>query len=61
MEAEQEAPVRTEDRAYLERTVFGIQTDLDVLLMPENVEAMRQDIIDIVTRCTRALERRNAA
>jgi len=53
--------MRTDERAYLDVIVHGIQCDLDVLTMPENVEAMRQDITDIITRCTRALERRNAA
>lgn len=53
--------MRNEERAALERTAFGIQCDLDILLMPENAEVMREEITDIVTRCTRALERRNAA
>lgn len=53
--------MRTDERADLDRLIFGIQCDLDVLLLPENVEAARQDIHDIIARCTRALERRNAA
>lgn len=53
--------MRTDERSDLDRLVFGIQCDLDVLLMPGNVAAVRKDIEDIITRCTRALERRNAA
>ena len=53
--------MKTDERAYLDKIVHGIQCDLDVLLMPEHTVAMRKDIEDIITRCTRALERRNAA
>lgn len=53
--------MRNDERNDLDRLIFGVQCDLDVILLPENVEAARGDINDIVTRCLRALERKEAA
>jgi hypothetical protein len=53
--------MRNEERAYLDKLVTGVMHDLDVLLMPDHVEAIRSDIQDIATRCLRALEQKEAA
>lgn len=53
--------MRSDEREALDRTVFSVQCALDEMLRPENVPHISHDIRDIITRCTRALERRNAA
>jgi len=53
--------MRNDERAYFEKITTGVMTDLDILLMPENVKAMRPDIQDIATRCLRALQQKEAA
>lgn len=53
--------MRNDERAAAAHLVFGIQCDLDILLLPENAEACRSDLADIVTRISRALARKEAA
>jgi len=53
--------MRNDERAYLAKLTTGVMHDLDILLMPENVAAMRSDIQDIATRCLTALQQKDAA
>lgn len=52
--------MRNADRAYLDKIIHGIQCDLDVLTMPENVEAMRGQLEQIASRIWRATQKEAA-